>query len=229
VGRRILKWALLALLAIAGTAHAGGGPSTSLRTGRVTGTISLTDVDGKPIDASGAIVYLVGFTEPAPDAVPTVVQKNKHFVPDFLAITAGQTISFPNADPILHNVFSRSAARPFDLGSYRRGDTKEKSFPSTGVVEVYCNIHPEMSATILVLPNRRYAQVGADGGFAIDGVPPGTWTAFAYARQASRPTSIKITVTAGADATIHLELSRGDAAPHLNKYGEKYRDPAKYR
>jgi plastocyanin len=225
VGGRILKpavvAALVALGALAAPARAGDG--------RVVGTVAVTGVDGKPIDPTGAIVYLVGFTEPAPDEVPTIVQKNKRFEPDLLAITAGQTISFPNADPILHNVFSRSSVRPFDLGSYRRGDTKTKSFPTTGVVDVYCNIHPEMAATILVLPNRRFARIGADGAFVIAGVPPGTWTAFAYARAAVRPAQVEVTVTAGADASIHLDLSRGVDAPHTNKYGEKYREPGKYR
>ena len=221
MGGGVLKLAPFALILTAHAAWAGGG--------RVVGTVTVTGDDGKPADASGAIVYLVGFTESAPAEVPTVVQKNKHFVPDLVAITAGQTISFPNADPILHNVFSRSEARPFDLGSYRRGDTKSKDFPTTGVVDVYCNIHPEMAATILVLPNRKFARVGADGAFAIADVPAGTWTAFAYARAATRPAQIKVTVTAGADATIHLDLSRGVEPPHLNKYGEKYRDPGKYR
>jgi plastocyanin len=217
-----LKLVVLAALLVAAPAWAGGG--------RVVGTVSVVDADGKASSPAGAIVYLVGFTEAAPDDVPKVVQKNKHFVPDLVAITAGQTISFPNADPILHNVFSRSAARPFDLGSYRRGDTKEKSFPTTGVVDVYCNIHPEMAATILVLPNRRWVRVAVDGSFAIDGVPAGTWTAFAYARLAVRPASAKVTVAAGGDATIHLDLAKGGGeAAHLNKYGEKYRDPEKYR
>jgi plastocyanin len=218
VGDRILKLSVIGvLLAVSAPAEAGGA-------GRVVGTLTVTGGD-----AGSAIVYLVGFTEPAPADVPTVVQKNKHFVPDLLGITAGQTVSFPNADPILHNVFSKSATRPFDLGSYRRGDTKDKEFPTTGVVDVYCNIHPEMAATILVLPNRRFARVAADGSFVIDGVPPGTWTAFAFARQALHPASTKVTVVAGADATIHLELAKGAEVPHPNKYGEKYRDPTKYR
>jgi plastocyanin len=222
VGGRILRLAVaLAVLATAAPARAGAG--------RVVGTVTVTGNDGSAADPNGAIVYLVGFTEPAPEDVPSVVQKNKRFVPDLIAITAGQTISFPNADPILHNVFSRSSVRPFDLGSYRRGDTKTKSFPTTGVVDVYCNIHPEMAATILVLPNRRFARVGADGTFTIDGVPPGTWTAFAYARAAVRPARVEVTVAAGKDASIHLDLARGAEAPHDNKYGEKYKEPGKYR
>ena len=161
--------------------------------------------------------------------MPQIVQRQKHFVPDLVAVTAGQKIAFPNADPILHNVFSLSPTRKFDLGSYRKGDSKEKQFPTTGVVDVYCNIHPEMAATILVLPNRRFARVGADGRFAIDGVPPGTWSAFAYTRLATKPASATVTVTAGGAAEVTFALVRGADAAHQNKYGEHYRDPEKYR
>ena len=92
-----------------------------------------------------------------------------------------------------------------------------------GVVEVYCNIHPEMAATILVVPNRRHTRAGADGKFAIDGVPAGTWTVFAYTRRAPKPVSAKITITAGADTSVDLALVRGTDTAHVNKYGEKYR------
>ena len=215
LGHRILK--LLALLVLTTTAYAGG-------TGRVVGRVTVADPDGKPIDAD-AIIYVVGFKEP-PGTEPTqVAQKDKKFVPDLVAITVGEHITFPNNDAFLHNVFSQSATRKFDLGSFRRGDAKDKDFPDPGVVDVYCNIHPEMAATILVLPNRRHTNRKRDGSYVIDGVPPGTWQVFAYTRRAAKPAMSPVTVIAGQDATVNLSLQRGtEPERHLNKYGEKYRD-----
>lgn len=206
---------LALLIATASAARAGG---------RVRGTITI------PGGADG-VVYVVGFTEPAPAhaPTPTILQRDKRFVPDLVAITAGQEVAFPNGDPLFHNVFSRSSARPFDLGSYRRGESKAKSFPTPGVVDVYCNIHPEMAATILVLPNRKFARVGADGRYAIDGVPPGTWTVFAYTRNAVRPVSAKVTVVDGADAVVDLALQVTAPEAHPNKFGEAYKEPTVYR
>jgi hypothetical protein len=139
-------------------------------------------------------------------------------------------VSFPNDDPFLHNVFSPSGVRPFDLGQYPRGETKTKRFPGVGVVEVFCNIHPEMAATILVLPNRRYARPGADGKFRIAGVPPGRWSLYAYSRRAAVPVRAQVDVTAGSvtESTLSLEETRNDF-PHPNKFGEKYRHPEKYQ
>jgi plastocyanin len=215
----------IALIVVAVLAAA----SASADTGKVTGTVSVVGADGKPASPAGAIVYVVGFDEPAPRTAATIRQRDKAFVPDLIAVTAGQDVSFPNRDPILHNVFSRSTARPFDLGSYKQGETKTKGFPKVGVVDVYCNIHPEMAATIVVVPNRRHAVVGADGAFSIDGVPAGTWSVFAYTRLAVRPARAEVIVRAGEPSTIKLEVARGAAAGHRNKYGEKYRDPGKYR
>ena len=202
--------------------------------GRVTGTVKVTEADGKPASNANVIVYVVGFADPPgtrPATPVKIEQKGRKFVPDLVAITVGDKVSFPNVDPFLHNVFSQSGTRKFDLGSFKKGDTKEKEFPQPGVVDVYCNIHPEMAATILVLPNRRHTRTGADGTFVLDGIPQGTWTVFAYTRRAAKPVSAKVTVTAGADSTVSLALTRGAEPPHLNKYGEKYRPegPGTYR
>jgi plastocyanin len=212
-------------LAVLAVTAALGATAAAQPSGRVVGTVKVSEPDGQPANPADVIVYVVGFTEPASDKVTTIAQKGRKFVPDLVAITVNERVEFPNFDPFLHNVFSQSTPRKFDLGSFTRGETKEKDFPVPGVVDVYCNIHPEMAATILVLPNRRHTVAHPDGKFTLDGVPPGDWTVFAYTRRATRPASAKVSVKAGADATVDLEIVRGAEPAHLNKYGEKYHDP----
>jgi plastocyanin len=216
VGDRILKSAaVIALIAaMAAVAHAGG---------RVTGKVTVTDASGAKATAD-VIVYVVGFPEEGDTTKPAaqIAQKNRKFVPDLVAITVGQSISFPNGDNFLHNVFSQSTARKFDLGSFKKGESKDKSFPTPGVIDVYCNIHPEMAATILVLPNNRHTRANADGTYAIEGVPAGTWTVFAYARRAQKPVSARVTVTDGKETKVDLAIVRGAEPPHVNKFGETY-------
>jgi plastocyanin len=212
--------ALAVLATLGGTAAAETG-------GRVTGTVKVVDPDGSRAESADVIVYVVGFSEPPSAEVTTVAQKGRKFVPDLVAITVNERVAFPNFDPFLHNVFSQSGARKFELGSYSRGESKDKQFPQSGAVDVYCNIHPEMAATILVLPNRRHVRAAANGQFTIDGVPPGDWTVFAYTRRATRPTSAKISVKSGADTALDLEIVRSAEPAHLNKYGEKYKDSPK--
>ncbi len=207
--------AVVALGALGGVARGDGGI--------VRGTVEVNRPAGVP--ASAVMVYLVGFNEPAPDRDVIVEQRDRKFAPDLVGVTAGQTVAFPNADPLLHNVYSPTADRTFDLGSYPRGDVRKRGFPKPGVIEVFCNIHPEMSATIVVLPNRKFAMVDAGGVYEIRDVPAGTWTLFAYSRRAAHPTSTKVTVAAGgvAEAKLVLDEQRRDFA-HPNKYGEKYPD-----
>lgn len=191
------------------------------------GRVTVTEADGKPAVGAEVVVYVVGYAEPAGKTVATMMQKDRRFVPELVAITKDETVAFPNKDVFFHNVFSQSTTRPFDLGSFKKDESKDKQFPSLGVVDVYCNIHPEMAATILVVPNQRHTRTAPDGRFTIEGVRPGTWTVFAYTRRAIRPASAKITVTAGADVSADLALVRGAEPAHANKYGERYHDPSK--
>jgi plastocyanin len=127
-----------------------------------------------------AVVYLDaaprGAFEPDEAARARMDQVDQTFVPHVLAITVGTTVDFPNSDVTFHNVFSLSKTRSFDLGRYSRGHSKAVRFERPGVVQVFCDIHSHMSAYILVFAHRFFAVTDDAGRYAIDRVPPGSYT-----------------------------------------------------
>src|SRR5882672_1397942 len=115
-------WTLLAAIALA-------GPVTAER-GTLRGVVDVKRAKDVPVGT--ILVYVVGFTEPAPGGSGAIAQQGRRFVPDLVAITAGQSVTFPNNDPLLHNVFSPTADRKFDLGSFRQHDSRARAFPEPG-------------------------------------------------------------------------------------------------
>jgi plastocyanin len=107
-------------------------------------------------------------------------QYHQQFRPKLLVVPVGSTVSFPNSDPIFHNVFSLSRAKTFDLGYYPMGQTRVVRFDEPGVVQVYCHLHPNMYAAIVVTPSRWYTRPAADGSFTLNGVPAGTYHLVAW-------------------------------------------------
>jgi plastocyanin len=179
-------------------------------------------------DASSAVVYLTGFNQPPLEQTLRISQKDKTFLPDVLAIVVGQSVEFTNDDKIIHNVFSTSKARTFDLGKPRVGESRTIHFDQTGVVELYCDIHEEMAATLLVLPNRAFAVTAPDGRFTITGIPPGHWALYAWSRR-SDPVRIEVDVSDAGGHPVALDLveMRFDSK-HLGKYGQPYRKRPDY-
>ena len=114
------------------------------------------------------------------DARPQLAQKNEAFVPRVVAVAVCSSVDFPNLDPIYHNVFSLSTTRRFDLGKYPRGHSKAVVFARAGLVNVYCDIHSEMEAFVLVLPHHAFSRPGADGSFELPGLPPGHYRLHAW-------------------------------------------------
>lgn len=111
-----------------------------------------------------------------PEKHPILDQRNLQFHPEVLPVLAGTTVDFPNRDNLFHNVFSYSQPKEFDLGRYPRDDSRSVLFDRPGTVRVYCDIHAEMYATILVLPNPYFATPGEDGAYTITRVPEGKYT-----------------------------------------------------
>src|SRR6267142_4738273 len=133
-----------------------------------------------------------------------MTQKNKSFVPHVLAIPVGSTIAFPNDDSIFHNVFSLSRPNPFDLGLYRAGTSKDRTFATPATYRVFCNIHPQMSAIILVLPTSYITEADAAGNYRFD-MPPGRYRVIAWSERAE-PASVELAVAASAITAPDLSL-----------------------
>jgi plastocyanin len=107
---------------------------------------------------------------------PRLAQRDQAFAPRVLAVAAGNVVDFPNEDPIFHNVFSLSPVKRFDLGKYPRGQSRSVTFPKPGVVPVFCDIHSDMAAWIVVTPNGAYARPDGEGAFHIGPLPAGRYT-----------------------------------------------------
>lgn len=161
---------------------------------------------------------------------PQLLQKNKQFVPRVLAVEVGSVVDFPNRDPFFHNVFSLFNGKRFDLGLYEAGSTRSVHFDRAGICYIFCNIHPQMSAIVVVVNTPYFAVSNKLGDVVIPDVQIGqyklnVWEEHCTAKnlqEASRGVAI------GTDGsflgTIRLEQSPKLVLVHPNKYGRNY-DP----
>jgi len=191
----------------------------------VEGTVAVLDKRGYRKDLSDVVVYLEGGPAGAAPAATTEIRMaRKRFEPRIAVVPVGGTVRFPNDDPILHNVFSVSGDNRFDLDLYKRPEVGQKTFEKPGLVRIYCNIHPQMSAFVLVTSNPHYAMADASGRFRIDGVPPGRYTVHAWHERAREEATVQIEVTAQGAAPVSLELDASKYRParHKNKFGKDY-------
>jgi hypothetical protein len=151
-----------------------------------------------------------------------MVTRGKEFVPRVLAVPKGGRVHFPNADPILHNVFSVSAGNAFDLGLYKKGPGKEKTFESPGLVRVYCNVHQAMVAYVLVVNTPYFAAPAEDGSFVLTGLPKGAGKLTVWHEQ-TEPWTVSVQLPAGpAPITARIEVTRPQVPSHLDKSGKSY-------
>lgn len=170
----------------------------------IAGTV-LSTAGGAP---KHAVVYLEGGQlsgQPPPTERPTISQRGARFRPEFLVITVGQTVNMPNDDRIVHNVFSVSPVKRFDLGHYPQGELRSVTFDKPGVIELYCNIHENMQAVVVVAPSKFYGQVGEDGRYSIPNVPPGKYRLVAYSPELGQE-SMQVDLQPGGPAEFALKL-----------------------
>jgi plastocyanin len=188
------------------------------RSGTVQGKVTLAG--GSP---SELYVYVENVHAPlARNKSLEVKQEGKQFVPRVAVVQTGTSVVFPNFDNVFHNVFSNSPRNTFDLGSYRAGDKpKAITLAASGVVDVFCNFHHKMSASILVVPSPLFTRVHADGTFRLNNVPVGTRKLVAWSPH-SKPAQLTVEVAGGDVVEAPFDLQAEDQRPHLNKFGQAY-------
>lgn len=156
-----------------------------------------------------------------PARAPEMITRKKEFTPRILVAERGATVAFPNRDPILHNVFSVSDPRPFDLGLLGEGEAGRVRFERPGVVRVFCNVHHDMVGYVLVLGTPFHASPDARGDFRLRDLPPGPGTLTVWHEQAE-PWTVRLTLPAEGPVRARIELTKPRIPPHLDKFGRSY-------
>jgi len=139
---------------------------------------------------------------------PFVVdQKGLLFIPHVTVVPVGSTVDFLNSDSVQHNVFwpaiSGNKKLGKNLGTWPKGEKRSFKFENPGVVSLLCNVHPEMSAYVIVVPTSYYATTNASGEYTIENVPDGPHTITVW-HEGMKPQSKPVTAsgTTKADFTL---------------------------
>ncbi len=203
---------------------------------RVTARIELQNSKAKSqngkIDASGVVIWLeapgISSGKPARQRL-RMDQRGKRFIPHLLVVERGAEVDFPNSDPYFHNVFSVFNGKRFDLGLYASGESRPVLFNRAGVSQIFCNIHPQMSAVIVTVDTPYFAQSDQSGNVNLSDIPEGRYQLNVWHERATSQelSALKKTVNISGNITLDLGVIRINEAgyipaQHPNKHGEHY-------
>ena len=160
----ILKGIIIGLIAVFIATTSWGGT--------ITGVVKLYGKSRKE-----AAVHLEGVKAPIspPEKGAVMIQKGQLFIPRVLPVVKGTTVFLPNKDTVIHSAFSLSSGNAFNLGSYSPGKNPEVKFESPGKVDIFCNMHEQMHALVLVLEHPYFTLTAKKGKYTLSDVPDGTY------------------------------------------------------
>jgi plastocyanin len=170
-------------------------------------------ISGKVSGVTGeSVVYveaIAGKTFPAPAAKPVIDQKGLMFAPHIVTIEQGTTVEFLNSDKVAHNVFWISVGGNkklgHNLGTWPQGEKRPFKFDNPGAIPLFCNVHPEMSAYIVVAPTPYFATTDKSGEYKIENVPDGSYSVTAWHEGAKNQTK---PVTVAGESKADFTLSK---------------------
>ena len=216
---RILALGILGTLACAALADAQSITGTITTTAKSTAPVRVT-IDQKVcgaqlpdeaivVDPQGrlanAVVILKGVKRAAKSEA-LVSNEKCRFTPRVQVVAPKTSVKTTSKDAVLHttNAQLENGRTLFNVALPIPGITITKPIASAGTVRLSCNTHPWMRGW-MVVTDEAAAITGADGRFAIDNVPPGTYELQVW-HEALKGASQKVTVSAGKPADVLFQL-----------------------
>jgi plastocyanin len=139
-----------------------------------------------------------------------VDQRKMAFIPHVVAVQQGTTVDFLNSDPVGHNVYwpsvSGNKKLSHNLGTWPKGEKKAFQFNDLGVASLLCNVHPEMSGYVVVVPTPYFAVTDKDGNFEIKNVPAGKYMLKTWSED-GKPATQAVDLSSAA-ATVELIVKK---------------------
>ena len=139
-----------------------------------------------------------------------VDQRKMAFIPHVVAVQQGTTVEFLNSDAVGHNVYwpsvSGNKKLSHNLGTWPKGEKKAFQFNDVGTASLLCNVHPEMSGYVVVVPTPYFAVTDKEGNFEIKNIPAGKYTLKTWSED-GKPTAQTVDVSA-ATTTVELTVKK---------------------
>jgi len=183
--------------------------SSNSRAGDIKGKVTAQGVKSAA-DIAVYVDEIAGKKFDAPSQHVTIDQKKITFIPNVTAIQVGTTVDFLNSDTVQHNVYwpsiSGNKKLAHNLGTWPTGEKKSFQFNDVGTASLLCNVHPEMSAYVVVVPTSYFAVTDKDGNYVIKNVPAGHYTVKTWSADA-KPTTDAVDVTADG-ATLNITVKK---------------------
>lgn len=157
------------------------------------------------------IVYLEGLKPGTSGETAVLGQKDRNFTSSIVPVLPGGKVEIRNDDTIRHHVRANVKPWAFNLKPKAPGQSIVKSFDAApqgglGVVPVYCDIHSDMRAHVLVVPSAKFQLLPETGGaFNLEGLPAGTYTLTAW-HPTLKPVPQKLTLKNGEKRNVTLVM-----------------------
>jgi plastocyanin len=182
------------------------------------GSIHANEIKGKvSVQGIKSAEYIAVYVDAIPDKkfdAPAehvmIDQRKMAFLPHVVVVQQGTTVDFLNSDAVGHNVYwpsiSGNKKLSHNLGTWPQGQKKSFQFNDPGAASLLCNVHPEMSGYVVVVPTPYFAVTDKDGNFEIKNVPSGKYTLKTWSED-GKPITQAVDVS-GATTTVELTVKK---------------------